>query len=157
MLIPISQVHNYGTRSATSGKLFKHHINTDKAARSLSFRAPTLWNELPREYQEAESAKKCRDAVYNVKTVCEQEEVEPPVLVSESGRAVLAYHAVTVVTPLKVIGRDSSRPVPIAKEGDAAEPAKPAPGPSPGPAADAGGLLEAKRRAKKKQTWEENQ
>lgn len=58
----------------------------------------------------------CRDAVYNVKTVCEQEEVEPPVLVSESGRAVLAYHAVTVVTPLKVIGRDSSRPVPIAKD-----------------------------------------
>ncbi|HYC76848.1 MAG TPA: arginine decarboxylase, partial [Planctomycetota bacterium] len=57
-----------------------------------------------------------RDAVYNVKTVCEQEEVEPPILVSESGRAVLAYHAVHVVTPLKIIGRVKSDPPPIASD-----------------------------------------
>lgn len=58
----------------------------------------------------------CRDIVYNVKTVCEQEEVEPPILCSESGRAILAYHAVHVVTPLKIIGRVKNDPPPIAAD-----------------------------------------
>ena len=52
----------------------------------------------------------CRDVVYGVKVVCDQERVDPPVLVTESGRAVLAYHAVTVVTPLKIIGRTPAAP-----------------------------------------------
>lgn len=47
----------------------------------------------------------CRDCVYNVLSVCEQEEVKPPILVTESGRAVTAFGALTVVSPLKVIGR----------------------------------------------------
>ncbi len=55
----------------------------------------------------------CRDAVYNVKMICDQEEVDPPILVTESGRSVLAYHAVTVVTPLKVIGRTPQAPPPV--------------------------------------------
>jgi uncharacterized membrane protein len=50
----------------------------------------------------------------------------------------------------------SAGAVPISKDGGAAPEATPAPAPPPGPAADAGGLLEAKRRAKRKQTWEEN-
>ena len=52
----------------------------------------------------------CRDVVYGVKVVCDQERMDPPVLVTESGRAVLAYHAVTIVTPLKIIGRTSAAP-----------------------------------------------
>jgi arginine decarboxylase len=59
----------------------------------------------------------CRDIVYGVKAVCDQERVDPPVLVTESGRAVLAYHAVTVVTPLKIIGRTpAAAPVTIGKD-----------------------------------------
>jgi arginine decarboxylase len=59
----------------------------------------------------------CRDVVYGVKVVCDQERADPPVLITESGRAVLAYHAVTVVTPLKIIGRTpAARPVVIGKD-----------------------------------------
>lgn len=47
----------------------------------------------------------CRDCVYNVMSVCQQEDTPPPTLVSESGRAVTAYASVTVVAPLKIIGR----------------------------------------------------
>ncbi len=53
----------------------------------------------------------CRDCVYNVLSVCEQEDVPPPVLVSESGRAVTAFATVVVVSPLKVIGRTSAAPL----------------------------------------------
>lgn len=58
----------------------------------------------------------CRDCVYNVSSVCEQEDVAPPLLVTESGRAVTAYHAVVVVSPLKVIGRKDGDPVPMPEE-----------------------------------------
>jgi arginine decarboxylase len=59
----------------------------------------------------------CRDVVYGVKVVCDQERVDPPILLTESGRAVLAYHAVTVVTPLKIIGRTAAAaPVVISKD-----------------------------------------
>lgn len=47
----------------------------------------------------------CRDCVWNVMSVCEQEDVPAPTLVSESGRAVTAFATVVVVSPLKVIGR----------------------------------------------------
>ncbi|MSR74454.1 MAG: biosynthetic arginine decarboxylase [Planctomycetes bacterium] len=53
----------------------------------------------------------CRDCVYNVLSVCEQEEVTPPIIVTESGRAVTAFGALTVVSPLKVIGRVEARTV----------------------------------------------
>ncbi len=38
-----------------------------------------------------------RDVVYNVQAVCDAEEVPPPVLVSESGRALVAYHAMVLM------------------------------------------------------------
>ena len=47
----------------------------------------------------------CRDCVWNVASVCEQEDVPPPTLISESGRAVTAFASLVVVSPLKVIGR----------------------------------------------------
>ena len=50
-----------------------------------------------------------RDAVYIVKDVCEQAGFEPPVLVTESGRALTAYHAVVVLSGLRVVGRHESR------------------------------------------------
>lgn len=55
----------------------------------------------------------CRDCVYNVLSVCEQEETPPPRLVTESGRAVTAFGSMVVVTPLKVIGRMGSSAVPL--------------------------------------------
>jgi arginine decarboxylase len=58
----------------------------------------------------------CRDVVYNVKTICDQEETPPPILCSESGRAILAYHAVHVVTPLKIIGRVKTDPPPVSQD-----------------------------------------
>jgi len=38
-----------------------------------------------------------RDVIYNIRDVCDAEEVEHPVVVSESGRAVVAHHTVLVV------------------------------------------------------------
>jgi arginine decarboxylase len=58
----------------------------------------------------------CRDCVYNVLSVCEQEEVKPPVLVTESGRAVTAFGALTVVSPLKIIGRTGPRQIEQGKD-----------------------------------------
>ncbi len=55
----------------------------------------------------------CRECVYSVLTVCRQEEVAPPMLVTESGRAIVAYGSLTVVSPLKIIGRTSPGEVPI--------------------------------------------
>lgn len=37
------------------------------------------------------------DVVYTVMDVCDNEDIEPPILVSESGRAVVAYHSVLVM------------------------------------------------------------
>lgn len=51
----------------------------------------------------------CRDCVWNVMSVCEQEDCPPPTLVSESGRAVTAFGTIVVVSPLKVIGRAVDR------------------------------------------------
>ena len=58
----------------------------------------------------------CRDCVYNVMTVCEQEETPPPRLVTESGRAVTAFGSMVVVTPLKLIGRTEDAPVDLGRE-----------------------------------------
>jgi arginine decarboxylase len=45
------------------------------------------------------------DVVYTVKQICEEEKVPPPVLVTESGRAVTAYHSVFVTNVLDVADR----------------------------------------------------
>ncbi|HGY89669.1 MAG TPA: biosynthetic arginine decarboxylase [Planctomycetes bacterium] len=50
-----------------------------------------------------------RDAVYIVKETCDRARVRPPILVTESGRALTAYHAVLVVSSLRVVGRHESR------------------------------------------------
>ena len=42
------------------------------------------------------------DVVYTIMDVCENEDIEPPVLVSESGRAVTAHHAVLVMNVHRV-------------------------------------------------------
>ena len=53
------------------------------------------------------------DVVYIIKEVCESEAVEPPTIVSESGRAVAAYHAVLVtdVREVEKMGGDISEVV----------------------------------------------
>ncbi|HMS16648.1 MAG TPA: biosynthetic arginine decarboxylase [Planctomycetota bacterium] len=58
----------------------------------------------------------CRDCVYNVMSVCEQEGTPPPRLVTESGRAVTAFGSMVAVTPLKVIGRIGTTEVPMDAE-----------------------------------------
>jgi arginine decarboxylase len=45
------------------------------------------------------------DVVYTVKQICEEEKVPAPVLVTESGRAVTAYHSVFVTNVLDVADR----------------------------------------------------
>ncbi|HKC24112.1 MAG TPA: biosynthetic arginine decarboxylase [Thermoanaerobaculia bacterium] len=42
------------------------------------------------------------DVVYNIKTICEEEKVPVPTLVTESGRAVTAFHSVLVTNVLDV-------------------------------------------------------
>lgn len=58
-----------------------------------------------------------RDCVYNVLAVCEDADVAPPRLVSESGRAVTAYGTMTAMAPVKVIGRmEGDAPAPVREE-----------------------------------------
>ncbi|MCC6130809.1 MAG: biosynthetic arginine decarboxylase [Acidobacteria bacterium] len=45
------------------------------------------------------------DVVYNIKTICEEEEVQVPTLVTESGRAVTAFHSVLVTNVVDVADR----------------------------------------------------
>ncbi len=45
------------------------------------------------------------DVVYTIKQICEEEDVPPPMLVTESGRAVTAYHSVFVTNVLDVADR----------------------------------------------------
>jgi arginine decarboxylase len=45
------------------------------------------------------------DVVYTVKTICDEENVPTPTLVTESGRAVTAYHSVLVTNVLDVADR----------------------------------------------------
>ncbi len=46
-----------------------------------------------------------RDVVYNIQQVCNDEEVAPPVIVSESGRAIVSHHSVLVVEAFGKISR----------------------------------------------------
>jgi arginine decarboxylase len=45
------------------------------------------------------------DVVYTIQQICEEEKVPPPILVTESGRAVTAYHSVFVTNVLDVADR----------------------------------------------------
>ena len=45
------------------------------------------------------------DVVYTIKSICEEEDVPPPTLVTESGRAVTAFHSVLVTNVLDVADR----------------------------------------------------
>lgn len=53
-----------------------------------------------------------RDIVYTVKEVCDSESVPHPVLVSESGRAIVAQHSVLLVEAFGSIEKNSHRNVP---------------------------------------------
>jgi arginine decarboxylase len=50
-----------------------------------------------------------RDAVYLVREICERAKVEPPILMTESGRALTAYHAVIILSSLRVLGAHEAR------------------------------------------------
>ena len=54
------------------------------------------------------------DVVYHIQNVCDEAEVEHPIIISESGRAIAAYHSVLVFNVLGVsgFGDDSCDPVP---------------------------------------------
>jgi len=45
------------------------------------------------------------DVVYTMKSICEEENVPPPILVTESGRAVTAFHSILVTNVLDVADR----------------------------------------------------
>jgi len=49
------------------------------------------------------------DIVFRIKTVCDEAKVKHPTIISESGRAVVAYHSVLVFNVLGVSGFDSAQ------------------------------------------------
>jgi len=59
-----------------------------------------------------------RDIVYNVLDVCNSEGVPHPTLVSESGRAIVAYHSVLVVEVFGSIEKERAVPDPAPRAGD---------------------------------------
>lgn len=50
------------------------------------------------------------DIVFRIKTICDESDVKHPTILSESGRAVVAYHSVLVFNVLGVSGFDGFRP-----------------------------------------------
>ncbi|MCE9612379.1 MAG: biosynthetic arginine decarboxylase [Chthoniobacter sp.] len=59
-----------------------------------------------------------RDIVYNIMDVCDAEKVPHPIIVSESGRAIVAHHSVLIVEAFGAIEKDKT-PIQIAvKESD---------------------------------------
>ena len=54
-----------------------------------------------------------RDIVYNIMDVCDQEKVPHPIIVSESGRALVAHHSMLVVEAFGAIEKDSGVPVEV--------------------------------------------
>jgi arginine decarboxylase len=63
-------------------------------------------------------AEYARDIVWNVMDVCDSEKVEHPVLISESGRAIVAHHSVLVVEAFGAIEKDKARVKSIATPTD---------------------------------------
>jgi arginine decarboxylase len=51
-----------------------------------------------------------RDVVYNVADVCNEEKVPHPILISESGRAIVAHHSMLIVDILGVIEKTKAKP-----------------------------------------------
>jgi arginine decarboxylase len=62
----------------------------------------------------------CNDVIYNVQQICENEEVPTPNLVSESGRAVVAYHSCIIMNVFGSIeiGQPRVLPAPTPDEAD---------------------------------------
>src|SRR5205814_4430903 len=52
------------------------------------------------------------DVVYHIQSICDEAEVPHPVIVSESGRAVVAYHSMLVFNVLGVTGFSDSDTLP---------------------------------------------
>ncbi|MFN4260225.1 MAG: biosynthetic arginine decarboxylase [Gemmataceae bacterium] len=61
------------------------------------------------------------DVVFRIKSICDEAEVPPPTIISESGRAVVAYHSVLVFDVLGVSNFDHYT-VPEAEPDDAPQP-----------------------------------
>ncbi len=59
-----------------------------------------------------------RDIVYNIMDVCDSEKVPHPIIVSESGRAIVAHHSVLVVEAFGSIEKDSAPIVMTSSETD---------------------------------------
>ncbi len=59
-----------------------------------------------------------RDIIYNVMDVCDAEKVAHPVIVSESGRAIVAHHSVLIVEAFGSIEKDTARIAVEPREGD---------------------------------------
>jgi len=59
-----------------------------------------------------------RDIVYNVMEVCDEEQAAHPVIISESGRAIVAHHSVLILEAFGVIEKDSGQPIGPASEDD---------------------------------------
>ncbi len=59
-----------------------------------------------------------RDVVYNIMDVCDSEEIPHPVIVSESGRALVAHHSVLVVEAFGAIEKSGSSSLPPAQASD---------------------------------------
>jgi arginine decarboxylase len=58
------------------------------------------------------------DVVYHIQNVCDEAEVEHPMIVSESGRAIAAYHSVLVFNVLGVSGFDDDSSEPVADDAE---------------------------------------
>ncbi len=59
-----------------------------------------------------------RDVVYNIMDVCDSEGVKHPIIVSESGRAVVAHHSVLIVEAFSAIEKNDNSPPPKPKKTD---------------------------------------
>jgi arginine decarboxylase len=58
------------------------------------------------------------DVVYHIQNVCDEAEVAHPTIVSESGRAIAAYHSVLVFNVLGVSGYGEESPQPIPEDAE---------------------------------------
>ena len=54
-------------------------------------------------------AEYARDIVWNIMDICDSEKVSHPVLISESGRAIVAHHSILVVEAFGAIEKDKAR------------------------------------------------
>lgn len=59
-----------------------------------------------------------RDIVYNLMDVCDSEQVAHPVIISESGRAIVAHHSVLIVEAFGSIEKDSAPALPEETENE---------------------------------------